>query len=97
MKLKVFLISLVSLLIVCCSNGSDHIPNSITTTNKSVLENSDTLSLLDSLIMTIDDNSDILHSDYTPSVHQLSTMGIPALDAITPLLSSADEMTRLHA
>ena len=53
--------------------------------------------LIDSLIFTIDNNYDILHSDYTPSVHKLSEMGIPAIEAIIPLLSSPKEDTRLHA
>ncbi|MFH0894877.1 MAG: hypothetical protein V2A54_10625 [Bacteroidota bacterium] len=53
--------------------------------------------LIDSLVKTIDDNYDILHSDFTPSVHKLSTMGIPAIEAVLPLLNSSKEDTRLHA
>ncbi len=53
--------------------------------------------LIDSLVRTIDDKYDILHSDYTPSIHKLSTLGIPSLEAVIPLLSSPMADTRLHA
>src|SRR5688500_4081046 len=53
--------------------------------------------LLDSLVKTIDDNYDPLHTDYTPSVHALSSLGLPAIKAVLPVLNSPKSDTRLHA
>ena len=53
--------------------------------------------LLDSLVKTIDDNYDMLHTDYTPSVYKLSELGIPAIEAVIPLLDNTRADTRLHA
>lgn len=53
--------------------------------------------LIDSLVATIDDNYDMLHTDYTPSVYKLSGLGIPAVEAVIPLLDNTSEDTRLHA
>lgn len=53
--------------------------------------------LIDSLVATIDVNSDMLHSDFTPSVHRLSELGIPAIVAVLPLLNNEKQDTRLHA
>lgn len=55
------------------------------------------ISTIDSLVATIDDNYDPLHTDYTPSVHRLSEMGIPAIEAVLPLLDNTDEFIRMHA
>ena len=53
--------------------------------------------LIDSLIVRIDENADELHSDFTPSVHKLSELGIPSMEAVLPLLNSDNKDTRLHA
>ena len=52
---------------------------------------------IDSLIDRIDVDADILHSDYTQSVFELSELGIPAMEAVLPLLNSDNSDTRLHA
>lgn len=49
------------------------------------------------LVATLDENPDMLHSDYTPSVHALSARGVPAARAVLPLLDAEDRFTRLHA
>jgi hypothetical protein len=52
---------------------------------------------INQLVKSIDDNPDILHLDYTPSVNELAEMGVPAMKAVLPLLSAKNELTRLHA
>lgn len=49
------------------------------------------------LISAINDDPDILHNDYTPSVLKLAACGLQALSAILPLLKSDDRMERLRA
>ena len=49
------------------------------------------------LVKTINDNPDILHLDYTPSVHRLSEHGLEAVQAILPLLNSKDKWERIRA
>jgi hypothetical protein len=49
------------------------------------------------LVQAINDNPDMLHLDYTPSVHQLSEYGLEAVQAILPLLNSKDEWERRRA
>ncbi|MFK8004122.1 MAG: hypothetical protein AB8H86_31440 [Polyangiales bacterium] len=49
------------------------------------------------LVATLDENPDMLHSDYTPSVHALSTHGVPAARAVVHLLDAEAPYTRLHA
>lgn len=48
-------------------------------------------------VRTINDNPDMLHLDYTPSVHRLSECGLAAVHAILPLLDSKDTNERLRA
>jgi len=50
-----------------------------------------------SLIRTINDDADILHSDYTPSVNRLIEIGMPSVDPVLELMLSDDEETRVHA
>ena len=52
---------------------------------------------VDALIAKIDENPDILHSDYTPAVSELVRIGEPALPMVLPLMEHANEMTRLRA
>ncbi len=52
---------------------------------------------LEACIKTIDDNPDLLHLDYTPSVHCLIQIGKEALYPLTELMLSKNEMTRLRA
>ena len=47
------------------------------------------------LISKIDDHFDLLHSDFTPAVHQLIKIGIPALEQTLPLILVESETTRL--
>ena len=49
------------------------------------------------LVNDINKQPDILHLDYTPSVHKLSECGLDAITAILPLLSSHDSWERLRA
>ncbi|HYG51339.1 MAG TPA: leucine-rich repeat domain-containing protein [Flavobacteriales bacterium] len=49
------------------------------------------------LVLTIDEDADLLHSDFTPGVYKLGQMGTTAMEAVLPLLQSKNEMTRLHA
>lgn len=49
------------------------------------------------LVKAINDNPDMLHLDYTPSVHQLSELGLEAVRAILHLLDSKDKWERLRA
>ena len=49
------------------------------------------------LINKINDDPDVLHLDYTPAVHQLSTYGIDAAKAVLPLLDSEDIWERYRA
>jgi len=86
-----FSITLLTLLFAC-SNSKQ--PKEQMIVNKS---NDSTQILIDSLIATLDDNYDMLHSDYTPSVYKLSELGIPAIVAVLPLLNNAKDETRLHA
>jgi hypothetical protein len=48
-------------------------------------------------VKTINDNPDMLHLDFTPSVHHLSECGSDAVIAILPLLDSKDATERLRA
>ena len=48
-------------------------------------------------VAAINENPDILHSDYTPAVHKLSECGFEAAIAILPLLDSEDALERLRA
>jgi len=48
-------------------------------------------------IITINDNADELHLNYTPSVHCLINIGFDALKPLSKLLTKKDEMTRLRA
>src|SRR6266851_9129746 len=49
------------------------------------------------LVQTIDDNADILHADLTPSVQQLTRLGLPAAQAVLPLLNDPKQLTRMRA
>jgi hypothetical protein len=49
------------------------------------------------LVLTLDDDADILHNDYTPSVHRLVALGLPGAAAIVDKLTSPSYLTRLHA
>jgi hypothetical protein len=84
---------LIILLFALSNQTSSFAQNSHSNTDATKIQKN----LIDSLIISIDDNYDILHSDYTPSVHKLSELGIPAIIAIIPLLSNAKQDTRLHA
>lgn len=52
---------------------------------------------IQALVQAINRDPDLLHLDYTPSVHQLSELGLEALQAILPLLNSSDNRERLRA
>ncbi len=45
----------------------------------------------------LDDHPDLLHFDHTPAVHELITIGEPALEPTLPYLLSDNPDTRLHA
>ena len=49
------------------------------------------------LIETINQHPDLLHLDYTPSVHKLSECGLQAVMEILPLLDSNDTWERFRA
>jgi hypothetical protein len=49
------------------------------------------------LIKTINQNPDMLHLDFTPSVHKLSEYGLNAVTAILPLLDSESFWERFRA
>lgn len=49
------------------------------------------------LVQTIDDNADPLHADVTPSVLGLTKLGLPAAQAVLPLLDNAKPITRMRA
>jgi hypothetical protein len=49
------------------------------------------------LISAINENPDPAHGDFTPAVHALVRLGLPALPAVLPLLESDDRWTRLRA
>jgi hypothetical protein len=49
------------------------------------------------LIAKIDDDPDILHTDYTPAVHKLIKIGKPAIDPVLDLMLASDKLTRLRA
>lgn len=85
-----FSITLLTLLFAC-SNSDQPKEQMIANSNDT------TQILIDSLIATLDDNYDMLHSDYTPSVHKLSELGIPAIVAVLPILNNPTDETRLHA
>lgn len=92
MKNYIFLILIP--LLFACSNQSPLVEKKSKTEVDSVVK---VKMLIDSLVGTIDSNYDILHSDYTPSILRLSELGIPAIEAIIPLLNNDNENTRLHA
>jgi hypothetical protein len=48
-------------------------------------------------VSAINDDPDLLHTDYTPAVHRLSECGLTAAQAILPLLNSTNEQERLRA
>jgi hypothetical protein len=48
-------------------------------------------------IAAINDHPDAAHGDFTPAVHALIDAGLPALEAVLPLLLSDDQWTRLRA
>jgi hypothetical protein len=49
------------------------------------------------LIDTIDDDHDLIHADYTPSVHRLIEIGEPAIIPTLDLMLSDDRLTRMRA
>ena len=51
---------------------------------------------LTACLQTLNDAADQLHLDWTPSVEALSEMGLRAAPALLGLLTTEDEMTRLH-
>lgn len=91
MKNTILLIPL--LLLYACKPRSNSVEEKNTATNTKELHKK----LIDSLLLTIDANPDPLHTDYTPSVHQLSELGIPALETVLPLLNSQKAHTRMNA
>jgi hypothetical protein len=48
-------------------------------------------------IAAINDHPDAAHGDYTPAVHALVRLGLPAVGAVLPLLVADDQWTRLRA
>ena len=52
---------------------------------------------IEELIKNIDKNPDKLHSDYTPSVHQLIDIGKPAISHLLKLMLSTPPLTRQRA
>jgi hypothetical protein len=52
---------------------------------------------IDSLIASINDDPDKLHSDYTPAAHRLIELGEPALAPALDLMLSDDRITRMRA
>ncbi len=49
------------------------------------------------LVQTINDFPDVLHHPYTVSTYELTQLGRPALSSVSPLLKSADPITRERA
>jgi hypothetical protein len=49
------------------------------------------------LVQTIDENPDRLHVDVTPSVLKLTKLGLPAAQAVLPLLDDSKQLTRMRA
>ncbi len=60
-------------------------------------ENADIDSEIAQLVRTIDEDPDILHNDYTPSVQRLIDKGLAGAAAVVPLLNTDDQMTRRRA
>ena len=53
---------------------------------------------IEQLVNRINEKPDVLHSDYTPAVHQLIKIGLPALkNGVLELLLSNDDRTRMRA
>lgn len=52
---------------------------------------------MSNLVQTINDSPDMLHIDYTPSVHLLCGCGLEAIKGIVPLLNSENNLERLRA
>jgi hypothetical protein len=52
---------------------------------------------LERILASINDAPDPAHGDYTPAVHGLIRQGLPALQAVLPLLESEDRYTRMRA
>lgn len=52
---------------------------------------------VDDFVRTINDNPDLLHFDYTPSVHKLIKVGERAIPQMLNLMLSEDRDTRLRA
>ena len=52
---------------------------------------------IDALVARINDKPDVLHSDYTPAVHELIEIGERAFPRVLPLMESDDVKTRLRA
>lgn len=50
-----------------------------------------------SLIESIDDDWDVLHSDYTPAVRRLIKIGPPAIEPLLELMLVDNSFTRTHA
>jgi hypothetical protein len=52
---------------------------------------------VDRLVATIDDNSDVLHAEDTPSVRALINVGLDAVPRMLDLMESQNALTRLRA
>jgi hypothetical protein len=52
---------------------------------------------VDRLVRTINDNPNKLHSQYTPSVEGLISIGAPAIPRLLDLMETGDYMTRMRA
>lgn len=62
-----------------------------------VKENDATSAEVARLVQSINENSDLLHADYSPSVHKLCAMGMPALrNGALELLVSPDPESRMR-
>jgi len=78
---------MIAILLMCgCSSDSRRVSEQEKTSEK-----------IRDLLSRLDDDPDLLHSDYTPAVHELVKIGKPAIEPTLPYLLSDNQLTRMHA
>ncbi len=100
---------LIALLVVSsaigCGGERQTPPSSVASTEDEALEPVQTPAVhpepvdpaIAEFVRTLDEDPDMLHNDYTPSVHGLIAAGVPGALAVVDLLRSSNADTRLHA